>query len=112
MKEYLRALLRVECRPIRLPELEILGSVEPISEKNIIVDKLTGFQNKEAENLRNEQARLQFEKDGLDQTISELTEQQKVLEKKKLTYPKNTQLLKNAIEKEFIKRGIHTKYTF
>lgn len=109
LKEYLRALLKLEYRPITLSELEILGSVEVASEKNKIVDKLTSFQNKEAENLRKEQARLQVEKDGLDQTISDLMERQKVLEKKQLTYPQNTQLLKNAIEKEFLKRGIHTK---
>lgn len=109
VKEYLRALLKLEYRPITISELEILGSVEAIEEKNIIVDKLAVFQSKEAENLRKEQAMLLLEKDGLDQTISDLVKRQKVLEKKQLTYPKNTQLLKNAIEKEFIKRGIHTK---
>lgn len=109
VKEYLRALLKLEYRPITISELEILGSVEAIEEKNIIVDKLAVFQSKEVENLRKEQAMLLLEKDGLDQTISDLVKRQKVLEKKQLTYPKNTQLLKNAIEKEFIKRGIHTK---
>ena len=81
----------------------------PEEEKAELLSAFTAFFEKEFPQLEEETVRKQLMLSDLDEIIQTLAEQRNSLEKRQLTYPRNTALLKAEIEKEFEKRGITSK---
>lgn len=109
LREYMRTLKTIEQTLITSDEAVLLGSDADVVQKVKVVEKIEAFQNGQLETIRNTRSRLQMNMEDLNQTILELQERLKELEKRNLTYPEQTVALKSAIEKEFAKRGIRSK---
>ena len=108
IRGYLRELHRFQMTPVTPSELDVLTGTAEDKEKIRIVDKLEAFEQKELQQLRREQAELDFSRKRLDEEIEALQNRQRELEKRKLTYPVYATDLKTAVEKEFEKRGIRS----
>lgn len=109
LREYMRTLKTIEQTLITSDEAALLGSDADVVQKAKVVEKIEAFQNGQLETIRNTRSRLQMNMEDLNQTILELQERLKELEKRNLTYPEQTVVLKSTIEKEFAKRGIRSK---
>lgn len=109
LREYMRTLKTIEQTLISSEEAALLASDADVVQKAKVVEKIEAFQNGQLEIIRNTRSRLQMNMEDLNQTILELQERLKELEKRNLIYPEQTVTLKTAIEKEFVKRGIRSK---
>lgn len=109
LREYMRTLKTIEQTLISSEEAALLASDADVVQKAKVVEKIEAFQNGQLETIRNTRSRLQMNMEDLNQTILELQERLKKLEKQNLTYPEQTITLKTAIEKEFAQRGIRSK---
>lgn len=109
LKEYIRNLKAIEHTLLSGDEVALLSTEADITQKSKVVEKIEAFQSRQLEAIRDSRSRLQTNMELLNKTISELQERLKELEKRKLTYPEQTVTLKDAIEKEFEKRGIRSK---
>lgn len=108
LREYMRTLKTIEQTLISPEEAVILASDAGVVQKAKVIEKIEAFQNGQLEAIRNTRFRLQMNMEDLNQTILELQERLKELEKRNLTYPEHTVALRTAIEKEFEKRRIHS----
>ena len=108
IKEYLRALAVLDQRPLTKEDLDVIGGAYEASEKNKAIEKLAAFELKEGAALRETYQDLNYKRKTLDNQITDLQEKQAQLNKRQLSYPPNTVKLKNAIEREFKRRNIHS----
>lgn len=112
LKQYLQCVSKikekVQCSMLTNSEMSLLASEEDIKEKSRIIEKIEDFQKNQLEKIRNVHIKLQYQMDELDDMIKDLQGRLKELEKRKLSFPEQTASLKEAIEKEFEKRGIHS----
>ncbi|MCI7813224.1 MAG: SbcC/MukB-like Walker B domain-containing protein [Lachnospiraceae bacterium] len=109
LKFYTQQLQKIQQSFLTASELSSLLSEESTAQKNPIVEKIEQFQSQELEKIRKRYAEYSLDMDRLNREITGLQERLRELEKRNLTYPENTVLLKNAIEKEFEKRSIRSK---
>jgi len=112
LKQYLKSLQVINYQVLSKEEVQILLKAVDGKEKNRIFEKMESFQQQNLSQIRQMDAKQKVYLETLKSEIEELQELQKRLEKQKLTYPKNSQILKETIEKEFTKRQIHTKIYF
>lgn len=108
IRGYLKELQRFQLAPVTPSELDALADNIEDKEKIRIVDKLESFEQKELEQLRRKQTELEVSMRHLNEEMEALQNRQKELEKQKLTYPSYAGELKEAVEKEFEKRGIRS----
>lgn len=112
LKQYLQCVSKiqekVQCSMLTNSEISLLASEEDIKEKSRIIEKIEDFQENQLENIRNIHMKLQYQMNELNDVINDLQVRLKELEKRKLSFPEQTVALKEAIEKEFEKRGIHS----
>lgn len=99
---------KVQCLILTNSEMSLLTSEEDIKEKSRIIETIEDFQKNQLEKIRNMHMKLQYQMNELNDTINDLQGRLKELEKRKLSFPEQTVELKEAIEKEFEKRGIHS----
>lgn len=99
---------KVQCLILTNSEMSLLTSEEDIKEKSRIIETIEDFQKNQLEKIRNMHMKLQYQMNELNDTINDLQGRLKELEKRKLSFPEQTVALKEAIEKEFEKRGIHS----
>lgn len=109
LKFYLKKLLVMEERPISAKELELLGAAVPEREKIQIVERLVSFEQHRLKEIQEEAIEHGLRMKGLGKEIESLQQRLQKLKKRNLTYPENTRLLKEAIEKEFVRRGIRSQ---
>lgn len=109
LKEYMNCLNPIQYTLLSGNELILLASEADMTEKVKVVEKIEAFQSQQLDEIRESRSKLQINMQDLNQKISELQERLRELEKRNLTYPEHTVNLKNAIEKEFDKRGIRSK---
>lgn len=109
LKQYLQCVSKIQYTMLTNSEVSVLASEEDIREKSKVVEKLEEFQGKQLEEIRNVYAGLQNNMNQLSDTINVLQVRLKELEKRKLSFPDQTVALKQAIEKEFERRNIHSK---
>ena len=83
-------------------------SIEPNEKKNNF-QKLSVNLQKELEEIQREDTLMQERMTQLNGVISDIQLKLQELENRKLQFPHNTMLLKNAIEKEYTKSGIQSK---
>lgn len=109
LKIYMQCLQNIQYRILSGNDLALLASEAASEQKGKIIEQIEEFQKGQLPEIRTKEAinRVQFE--NLESEISGLQERLKELEKRNLTYPENTVALKDAIEKEFDKRGIRSK---
>ena len=113
LKQYLQCVSKIQekiqCSVRTNSEMSMLASEEDIKEKSKIIEKIEEFQENQLEKIRNIHTELQYHMSQLNDIINELQERLKELEKRKLSFPEQTVALKEAIEKEFERRNIHSK---
>ncbi len=112
LKQYLQCVSKVQekvqCSVLTNSELSMLAAEEDVKEKSRIIEKLEEFQGNQLETIRRIHTELQYHMNQLNDTINVLQERLKELEKRKLSFPEQTVALKEAIEKEFERRKIHS----
>lgn len=87
---------------------EFLSPIEP-QIKAVLYEKISTGITKQLDIIRTEDFKLQLAVEELDYKIKQTQEKLSNLEKRKLQFPQNTINLKQAIEAEYIKRGIQSK---
>lgn len=111
LKQYLQCVSKIQEKvQYSVPsnsEISMLASEADIKEKGKIIEKIEEFQGNQLEKIRNIYTELQYHMNQLSNTINELQGRLKELEKRKLSFPEQTVVLKEAIEKEFERRNIH-----
>ena len=90
-------------------EISHLASPEKTVDKMNLLERVEQFQSKELDEIRSIHAQCELEMRSLSEKIMALQERLKNLEKRTLQFPEQTVDLRNAIEKEFQKRGINSK---
>ncbi len=112
LRQYLQCVskiqAKVQCTVLTNSEVLLLAAEEDNKEKSKIIEKLEEFQDSQLEKIRNRHTELQYHMSQLSDAISDLQDRLKELEKRKLSFPDQTMALKEAIEKEFEKRKIHS----
>lgn len=119
LKQYLRDLAKLNYKPADMQDVEMLGQAGSREErqeggngqrgipvKNAITERLEDFERNELEKIRSEKARLNEVLRQIGEAIDVCNTRLKNLEKRILTYPDYAKSLKEAVEKEFSKRGI------
>lgn len=107
LKNYCRELRSISYDLLDKDELnKIVSDTVDEKDKNALMERLDRFKNTEAEAIRKEYYRLLNAMESVSGQIEELTARLKQLEKHKLSYPANTELLRDAIKAEFKKRAI------
>ena len=109
LKEYATYAQKLKYTLVNNSDLDILLSDNSNANKGEIVEKIEEFKRNELEKIRTTHATFLAEKARLSEEIDKLQFRLQELEKRNLTYPKNTVALKNAIEKEFEKRGLRQR---
>ena len=108
LKHYTNELRNIEYTLLSSGELGLLGTAEPLEKKNAVMEKIESFQREHLEDIRNIRSRSQVECEQMTERINELQNRLRELEKRNLKYPEQTENLKQAIEREFSKRGIRS----
>ncbi|MFI3200972.1 MAG: SbcC/MukB-like Walker B domain-containing protein [Eubacteriales bacterium] len=107
--ELLRLLQGIEIAIISKQEFSFfLEAMEP-KKKRANFQEIAHKFTIELDGVRDQYAEIRLELKGLDDKIADLQRRLQELEKRKLQFPTNTLKLKEAIEKEFEKRGINSK---
>lgn len=109
LKLYLKCLSKLAYTLLSNAELSLLTSEEDIKKKSRVVELIEEFQNSRLTEIREMHAELSHNMKLLNDTITDLQERLKELEKRRLNFPEQTVALKYAIEKEFERRRIDTK---
>lgn len=117
---YLSDLVKLDCRPLTRREAELLGeaaerngeaaqSGKAVSGgKAQIVERLETFVRIEQRKLQEKGVMLKAEMEQVSGEIEDCQERLKNLEKRVLPYPEYARKLKELVEKEFARRGIHS----
>ena len=108
LKHYTNELRNIEYTLLSSGELGLLGTAEPLEKKNAVMEKIESFQREHLEDIRNIRSRSQVECEQMTERINELQNRLRELEKRNLKYPEQTENLKQAIEREFSKRGVRS----
>lgn len=127
---YLRDLERLDYRPVSRREVELLGGVADQAPENPgrmagqpggtfdrkakarVVEKLEAFAGKERKEIEENWAVLTAEMKQVSEEIQECQERLRNLEKRMLPYPEYASKLKELVEREFTRRGIHSNVYF
>lgn len=128
---YLRDLAGMNYKPVSRQEAERLGGAAKPSEgaagtkpaaeakpaaerkaKAQIVEKLEAFAGKEQKEIEENWAVLTTKLRQVSEEISDCQERLKNLERRMLPYPENARRLKELVEKDFARRGIHSNVYF
>lgn len=109
LKLYLQCLSKLAYTLLSNAELSLLTSEADIKEKSRVVELIEEFQNSRPNEIEKMYAELSHNMKLLNDTITDLQERLKELEKRRLNFPEQTVALKHAIEKEFERRRIDTK---
>lgn len=109
LKQYVKCVQKIQYTFISGSDFDILLSENSEVDKLGVIEKIEEFQRNELEKIQTQHASFLFDMSKLNETIETLQNRLKELEKRNLTYPTNTVSLKAAIEKEFEKRGVHSK---
>ncbi len=109
LKQYSQCVSIIQYIMLTNSEMSLLASEEDIKQKSKVVEKIEEFQGNQLEQIRKAHMGLQYNMEQLSGTINELQGRLKELEKRKLNFPEQTVVLKDAIEKEFARRNIHSK---
>ncbi len=109
IKSILKLYAQQEIKIISQQELEELVGIKKIEEKTGIYQKLKNTLEKQIDETKREEIMIGLEISAFDKEIEDLQIRLRDLENRKLQFPKTTVLLKEAIEKEFHKRGISSK---
>lgn len=109
LRIYTQSLQKIQYTLLSNNELSFLSSIESAKEKSDIIEKIETFQVQQLPEIRRKIARYQIFMEEMNEAISKLQERLRELEKRNLTYPENTVRLRDAIQKEFERKGIHSK---
>ncbi|MCM1119655.1 MAG: AAA family ATPase [bacterium] len=139
---YLRSLEKLEYKPVSRSELELLGrasedldrgagqsgraekpsdgdsgqiQIEETANRNAkasVTEKLETFFGKEQKEIEERWAMLTAQTKAVSEEIGKSQERLKNLEKRILPYPEYAARLKELVEKEFARRGIHSNVYF
>lgn len=112
LKDYLRDIACLGYEPISRKQWETLGDVGEQKEKGKIVERLESFGQKGQRELELTWAGYERELQKLSDEIDDCQERLRRLNKQILTYPEYAGKLKEAVEKEFAKRGIRSQVYF
>lgn len=112
LRQYLQCVskiqAKVQCPVLTNSEVLLLASEEDSKEKSRIIEKIEELQGNQREKIRNIHVDLLSRMKLLNDTINDLQCRIKKLEKRKLSFPDQTVALKEAIEKEFERRNMHS----
>lgn len=109
LRQYSQCVSSIQYTLLTNSEMSLLASEEDVKEKSKVVEKIEEFQGNQLEQIRHVHIGLQNNMGQLNDTINELQGRLKELEKRKLNFPEQTVVLKDAIEKEFARRNIYSK---
>lgn len=109
LKQYSQCVSIIQYTMLTNSEMSLLASEEDIKQKSKVIEKIEEFQRNQLEQIQKAHLGLQYNMEQLNDTINGLQERLKELEKRKLNFPEQTVMLKDAIEKEFERRHIHSK---
>ncbi len=119
LMNYLNDLAKLEYRPVTRREAELLGKAGESDGgaaadggKAQIVERLETFARKEQIELQEKGVLLKAEMKQVSDEIEECQGRLKNLEKRVLPYPEYARKLKELVEKEFARRGIHSTVYF
>lgn len=109
LKIYCNQLRQLDYSLISTEQLSALSSVCSRQKKHAILEQLESFDRVQLEEIRRKHALQHVEMERVSYEIEQLQEDLKALEKQNLKFPEQTVALKEAIEKEFQRRGISSK---
>jgi len=109
LKQYSQCVSGIQYTLLTNAEMSLLASEEAVKEKSKVIEKIEEFQGNQLEQIRKVHLGFQNNMEQLNDTINVLQGRLKELEKRKLHFPEQTAALKDAIEKEFERRNIHSK---
>lgn len=109
LKQYSQCVSGIQHTLLTNAEMALLASEEDVKEKSKVIEKIEEFQGNQLEQIRHVRIGFQYNMEQLNDTINVLQGRLKELEKRKLNFPEQTAALKDAIEKEFERRNIHSK---
>ena len=112
LMNYLRDLERLDYKPVKRSQAEHIGEAADQEEKAKTVEKLEAFASKEQNEIQKTWAILTIDMDRISGEINDCQERLKKLEKRVLPYPEYARKLKEMVEKEFVRRGIHSPVYF
>ena len=112
LMNYLRDLEKLNYKPVKRTQAEQIGEAADQEEKAKTVEKLETFAAKEQNEIQKTWAILTTDMDRISGEINNCQERLKKLEKRVLPYPEYAQKLKEMVEKEFVRRGIHSPVYF
>lgn len=111
-RSYLQVLEKLDYKPIKVPELELLEKNAAREAKTAVFGKLENFVAQNGTKIELAWAERAAQLKALDDELQALQETHRSLSKHILTYPKYAQELKTALENEFERRGITSKIYF
>lgn len=94
---------------VSMSDINILESADVDADKVSVIEQIVAFQAKELKEIEDKNAECKLRMNELNRQIEDLQNRLTELEKRNLTYPQHTTLLKDIIEKEFEKRKINSK---
>ena len=94
---------------VSMSDINILESTDVDADKVSVIEQIVAFQAKELKEIEDKNAECKLRMNELNRQIEDLQNRLTELEKRNLTYPQHTTLLKDVIEKEFEKRKINSK---
>lgn len=109
LKIYSSQLKQLDYELLDTRQFSILSDVGMLHNKLEIMEQLESFKRVQLDEIRKTYAKHQVEMDNISSEIERLQENLKALEKQNLQFPEQTVALKEAIEKEFQRRGISSK---
>ncbi len=112
LMDYLRDLERLDYKPVNRKQAEQICEAADQEEKAETIEKLEAFAAKEQNEIQKTGTILSIDYDRLSEEINECQERLKKLEKRVLPYPEYARKLKEMVEKEFARRGIHSTVYF
>lgn len=112
LMNYLRDLERLDYKPVKRTQAEQIGEAADQEEKAKTVEKLEAFAAREQNEIQKTGTILSIDYDRLSEEIDDCQERLKKLEKRVLPYPEYARKLKEIVEKEFVRRGIHSTVYF
>ncbi len=109
LKIYSSQLKQLDYELLDTQQFSILAGVGMRQSKLAIMEQLESFDRVQLDEIRKTYAKYQVEMENISNEIERLQENLKALEKQNLRFPEQTVALKEAIEKEFQRRGIFSK---
>ncbi|MBD5494893.1 MAG: cell division protein MukB [Lachnospiraceae bacterium] len=112
LMNYLRDLERLDYKPVNRKQAEQIAEAADRKEKAETLEKLEAFAAKEQNEIQKTWAFLTADMKRISEEIDDCQERLKKLEKRVLPYPEYARKLKEMVEKEFARRGIHSTVYF